>query len=176
MNAVELDEYLLGCAVEGFPDYDSAGSPFGGTAVYRFFDVNCDLLYVGNTNNITVRWADHAASKAWYAKVHHMTVVWYKDKATAEAVERHAIDREMPGRNVMHNPNPPETVRRPVRKRGPSSTPEAAKARSAYRRSVKAGQPLSDRALGAKFGKSRTWGANRIAEVEAGPALTAQAQ
>ena len=54
--------------------------------------------------------------------------------------------------------------------------PESKRARTEYRKSVSQGQPLSDRALGAKFGKSRTWGANRIAEVEAGPALTAQAQ
>ena len=54
--------------------------------------------------------------------------------------------------------------------------PESKRARTEYRKSTSQGQPLSDRALGAKFGKSRTWGANRIAEVEAGPALTAQAQ
>ena len=54
--------------------------------------------------------------------------------------------------------------------------PEAKRARAEYRKSVSQGQALSDRALGAKFSKSRTWGANRIAEVEAGPALTAQAQ
>jgi len=51
-----------------------------------------------------------------------------------------------------------------------SSLAEAA--RKEYRRSLadaeagRARKPLSDRALGAKFGKSRTWGASRIAEVE----------
>ena len=57
-----------------------------------------------------------------------------------------------------------------------SEDPEAKRARSEYRKSVNQGQPLSDRALAAKFGRSRTWGANRIAEVEEGPALTAQAR
>jgi len=57
-----------------------------------------------------------------------------------------------------------------------SEEPEAKRARSEYRKSVNQGQPLSDRALGAKFGRGRTWGRNRIDEVEEGPALTAQAR
>jgi len=67
----------------------------------------------------------------------------------------------------------PEPRQRPVRI---SENPEARRARSEYRKSLSQGQPLSDRALGAKFGKSRTWGASRIREVEEGPALTAQAR
>jgi hypothetical protein len=58
-----------------------------------------------------------------------------------------------------------------------SKEPDAEKARAAYRKSVRAGQPLSDRALADLFpGRSRTWGANRIAEVNAGPMLTTQAR
>ena len=53
---------------------------------------------------------------------------------------------------------------------------EAERGRAEYRKSVRQGQPLSQRALGAKFGKSRQWGADRIREVDGGPALTAQAQ
>lgn len=53
---------------------------------------------------------------------------------------------------------------------------DAKRARADYRKSVTQGQPLSDRALGAKFGRGRTWGRNRITEVEEGPALTAQAR
>lgn len=174
MSVAALDDYLIGCAVDGVPDYDNAGSPIGGTGVYRFFDVSGDLLYVGITNSISVRWNDHAAAKAWYADIHSMTVVWYKDEATASAVERHAIGTEMPRYNVMHNPNPPEPARRPVRKRGRSNTPEAAKARAAYRKSVRQGSPLSDRAVGEMFGHSRTWGASRIRETEAGPHLAAR--
>ena len=168
---VELDEYLIGCAVEGAPDYGNAGNPITGTAVYRFFDVHNDLLYVGTTNSISVRWNDHNSSKAWYADVHHTTVVWYMDKPTAEAVERHAIKTERPRYNLTHNPEPRAPERRARRKRGPLATPEGRKARAAYRKSVRQGEPLSDRALGEMFGKSRTWGASRIKETEAGPRL-----
>lgn len=68
---------------------------------------------------------------------------------------------------------PAESEPRPVRL---VKSHEAERGRAEYRKSQRQGQPLSDRALAAKFGKSRTWGANRIREVEEGPALTAQAQ
>ena len=49
-----------------------------------------------------------------------------------------------------------------------SRDPLAVKARATYRRSVQAGEPLSDRALGAKFDRGRTWAAGRIKECESG--------
>ena len=52
-----------------------------------------------------------------------------------------------------------------------SQDPEAKKARDAYRKSVRAGRPLSDRALGEMCGRSRTWGASRIKECAEGPKL-----
>lgn len=55
-------------------------------------------------------------------------------------------------------------------------TPDAKRARADYRKSVNQGQPLSQRALGDKYGRSKTWAASRIREVDEGPALTAQAQ
>lgn len=48
---------------------------------------------------------------------------------------------------------------------------EAERARAEYRKSARRGEPLTDRALGEMFGKSRTWGASRIREAEAGPHL-----
>lgn len=66
-------------------------------------------------------------------------------------------------------------VPEPRRRAGaPSKEPEAERARAAYRKSVRAGQPLSDRALGEMFGKSRTWGASRIRECNSGPHLAAK--
>jgi hypothetical protein len=58
---------------------------------------------------------------------------------------------------------------------GHSMDADAVKARAEYRRSVKTGTPLSDRSLGAMFGRSRTWGANRIEEVTGGPKSVEQA-
>jgi hypothetical protein len=67
---------------------------------------------------------------------------------------------------------PPREPRR--RPSGPSRDPDAEKARKAYRESVRAGQPLSSRKLGGKYGRSRTWGQSRIDEVNEGPALAAK--
>ncbi len=46
---------------------------------------------------------------------------------------------------------------------------DAEAARRLYRKSKAAGTPLSDRKLAAEFGRSRTWGASRIREVEESP-------
>lgn len=60
-----------------------------------------------------------------------------------------------------------------VPSRSPSEDPDAKRARSAYRKSVAEGRPLSEAGLGTMYGKSRTWGRNRIGEVRAGPATVA---
>ena len=67
---------------------------------------------------------------------------------------------------------PPQSPRQ-VPSRSPAEDRDARAARSAYRKSVAEGQPLSEAGLGAMFGKSRTWGRNRIGEVRAGPATVA---
>jgi hypothetical protein len=72
-------------------------------------------------------------------------------------------------------PRVPSAVPRQSAMRADKS-PEAEQARAAWRRSVRNGQPLSDRALGEVFGKSRTWGASRIREAEAGPHPVAAAR
>ena len=58
-----------------------------------------------------------------------------------------------------------------------SDDADAKAARAAYRKSLNGpGRPLSQRALGEKFGKSQTWGRDRINEVKAGPAPVAAAR
>jgi hypothetical protein len=54
---------------------------------------------------------------------------------------------------------------------GASKGPDAESARAAWRKSKRGGAPLTDRALGEMFGRSRTWGAARIREAEGGPKL-----
>jgi hypothetical protein len=60
----------------------------------------------------------------------------------------------------------------PATARRPNKDPEAEKARAEYRKSVRAGTPLTDRALAAKFpGRSRNWAKARIREASDGPRL-----
>ena len=63
-------------------------------------------------------------------------------------------------------PEPP-----PARPARLAEDQDAIAARAAYRKSVRIGRPLSDRKLGEQFGRGRTWGANRITEVDGGPKL-----
>ena len=109
---------LLGARV-GFPVGRSvpgdispdAGNALTGTAVYRFFTVTRDLIYTGKSRNFPTRFNDHRAKKSWFGDVHHMTVVWYEDEASALAAEERAIKTEGPRENVTHNParKPQET-------------------------------------------------------------------
>jgi predicted GIY-YIG superfamily endonuclease len=173
-TVIEQD-FLFGSFLRGLPEIETAGTPLGGTAVYRFFDLSGDLLYVGIAGNLGQRWQEHSSSKAWYADIHSMTAVWYRTRELAIAAESEAIVDEMPRYNEAGNPNPRQRPRlRSARRRRPRATPEVLKARAAYRKSVRDGKPLSDRALGAMFGHARTWGAKRIKECNAGPHLAAK--
>jgi hypothetical protein len=67
-------------------------------------------------------------------------------------------------------------ARQPQRQTPPryDNSDQAEAARRAYRKSVRDGRPLTDRALAKMFPpKSRTWAANRIAEAKASPRLVA---
>lgn len=91
-------------------------------------------------------------------------------EAAPEAVPEPVV---VPGPEPASEPIPvpePEPRQRPGHV---SKEPEAEQARAEYRKSVRRGEPLSDRALGEKFGRSRTWGASRIKEVGDGPRLAA---
>lgn len=67
--------------------------------VYRFFDFDGALLYVGVTADIRQRWTEHKSSKPWWAEVIGWTVTPYETRAEAELVERLAILCERPTHN-----------------------------------------------------------------------------
>jgi hypothetical protein len=64
-------------------------------------------------------------------------------------------------------PTPPAQKPRPAPKASPDlGVDERALARSTYRRSIREGSPMSQRALAAAMGKSQPWAADRIREVQ----------
>lgn len=87
----------------------------------------------------------------------------------AEGPAAGAGDGPQPGPAVGPEPGPRPEPRERVSR--PSKDPEAERARRAYRKSAREGDPLTDRALGAMFERSRNWGASRIAEVRSAPPL-----
>lgn len=73
------------------------------TSLYRFFDADDQLLYVGITKRGRGRWDQHAKDKSWWHLVVRCEVEHYPDRPAAEAAEKAAIQAEHPRFNVVHN-------------------------------------------------------------------------
>jgi hypothetical protein len=74
------------------------------TALYRFFDRQGQLLYLGITRRLRIRMTEHARDYAetWWPLVSSRTVSWYETRSQAWRTERDAIRTENPPYNVMH--------------------------------------------------------------------------
>ncbi|MEU3990137.1 GntR family transcriptional regulator [Streptomyces platensis] len=74
------------------------------TALYRLYDADGLLLYVGISSNPQRRWWEHAAryASAWWPLVATRTVEWLDTRDLAAAAERHAIKTESPAHNFAH--------------------------------------------------------------------------
>lgn len=75
------------------------------TALYRLYDTDGQLLYVGITNNVKKRWRAHEKDKAWWSEVTHKTIEWFETRKSAERVEKVEIEEEEPLYNRALNPN-----------------------------------------------------------------------
>lgn len=78
------------------------------TMLYRFFDGQGTLLYVGITDDPHVRWADHARKaqrkeEPWWSEVRVVHTEWLATRADAEKAEIAAIHDERPMHNTSHN-------------------------------------------------------------------------
>jgi excinuclease UvrABC nuclease subunit len=72
--------------------------------VYRIYDSDGSLLYVGMGNNPMNRWASHAAQHAWWAEAASFRVEWYSTRKEAADVEKAAIRDEDPKHNIWGRP------------------------------------------------------------------------
>lgn len=66
------------------------------TTVYRLFDAERRLLYVGTSVHPQKRWEQHASIKLWWSAVDHATVAWLPSRDAALSAEREAIATEKP--------------------------------------------------------------------------------
>lgn len=71
-------------------------------ALYRFFDADDALLYVGITVNLPIRLRAHA-HKGWHAETRRITVDWFDTEDAAREAERQAIRSERPLHNVQQS-------------------------------------------------------------------------
>lgn len=73
------------------------------TTLYRLFDANDRLLYIGIAERWTGRLAQHHADKTWFGDVARLTIEHHPDHTAALEAEAAAIRSERPEHNVMHN-------------------------------------------------------------------------
>lgn len=73
------------------------------TTLYRIFDSDRRLLYIGIADNVLSRLGQHRSSKEWWSEVSSVQFEEHPDRATAERAERDAIQRERPLHNIVHN-------------------------------------------------------------------------
>jgi predicted GIY-YIG superfamily endonuclease len=71
------------------------------TAVYRLYDDQDVLLYVGVAKTFGKRWTQHASAKSWWPEVQRQTVEWFPDRDAAFAAEGIAMRDERPRHNIQ---------------------------------------------------------------------------
>ena len=73
------------------------------TALYRWYDVDSRLLYVGITNHLMRRAEQHSDDKPWWSQVASSVVEWHPTRQAALAAETNAIHTEHPVHNIAQN-------------------------------------------------------------------------
>ena len=72
------------------------------TALYRHFDADGALLYVGISNNPFYRLSKHSKTSSWSEEIARIDVEWLGSLEDAQAAERQAIKSEGPKHNLAH--------------------------------------------------------------------------
>jgi predicted GIY-YIG superfamily endonuclease len=65
-------------------------------ALYRHFDRNGELIYIGITSDPARRWAQHVEQSVWARFVSDTSVHWLESREKARAAERRAIVGDRP--------------------------------------------------------------------------------
>lgn len=74
------------------------------TALYRHWDQEGKLLYVGVSLSPTYRLSQHKDASPWFGRIANITVEWFETRLVALEAERLAIKAEAPEFNVVHKP------------------------------------------------------------------------
>lgn len=78
----------------------------GTTALYRHYNANGALLYVGISLSAVIRFAKHKHESKWANEVHTMKVEYFDSREQALEAEQNAIKKERPLFNINHNKKP----------------------------------------------------------------------
>jgi predicted GIY-YIG superfamily endonuclease len=74
--------------------------------LYRFYDGDGAVLYIGITKNLGARFSDHARNSTWWDEARNVTVQWHPDWDAADAAETAAVRAEQPRHNVAKKREP----------------------------------------------------------------------
>lgn len=72
-------------------------------ALYRFFNADGGLLYIGISVNPSTRFRRHKGEQPWWLEVTQITIERYPARSEVLAAEKRAIEAEHPLYNVVHN-------------------------------------------------------------------------
>ena len=72
------------------------------TALYRHWNVDDELLYVGISLKPFQRLDQHESCSHWYGDISRVTIEYFDTRAQAEDAEREAIHCERPLHNISH--------------------------------------------------------------------------
>lgn len=73
------------------------------TALYRHFDADGALLYVGISNSAFKRLDQHKAASHWAMDIARVEMKWFETREEAISAEREAIRNESPRHNIRHH-------------------------------------------------------------------------
>jgi predicted GIY-YIG superfamily endonuclease len=73
------------------------------TTLYRLYDHDARLLYIGIAEKWATRMGQHAADKTWWPDVANVRFEQLPDRTEALTAEREAISTERPLHNIVHN-------------------------------------------------------------------------
>lgn len=78
--------------------------PPGRTALYRLYDADDRLLYIGITWKVELRLWQHSNDKTWWHLVAHKTVEWFESRKAALEAEEAATREELPLYSALWDP------------------------------------------------------------------------
>lgn len=89
------------------------------TSLYRHFNSDGQLLYVGISLNWKNRLSQHHKDSYWFMDVTDISIEWFDSREDALKAERDAIKTEKPLCNKMHNLDGSEIDEKPVEEESP---------------------------------------------------------
>ncbi len=81
------------------------------TVLYRAYDMNHELLYIGISSQAFARFDQHTHTSKWMSDCWYVICEHYKTRLEALAAEKQAIQTEFPKFNQVHKKELPDETR-----------------------------------------------------------------